>query len=289
MDLLAFADQFSDEQACIDHLIHLRYPTGFMCDHCHHHGGYPLYARRSFQCKSCKRQRSVTANTVFHGTKVPLREWFLAIHLLATSKKGMSALALQRQLPHHEENTIRLMLKKLHAVMTERNGRYKLVGEVEVDEAFFGGCLPGGKRGRGSENKKKVLVMVSVDDERDAPEYVHFEVVDDLKGDTLKGEIVAHVEAGSTLLSDGYAGYNGLEALGYNHASFVGLKGEDNAAYLPWVHILISNAKRFIGGTHHSVRYLQQYLDGFAWRFNRRFMNLFDRLLFASVEYTCPN
>lgn len=285
MDLLAFVEQFPDEKSCVDHIISLRYPEGFTCKHCQHHGGWYLNARRAFQCKGCNRQSCVTADTVFHGSKVPLREWFLMMHLLATSKKGMSALALQRQLPRHDENTIRLMLKKLKAVMAERNGRYKLQGEVEIDEAFFGGCLPGGKRGKGSENKQKVLVMASVNEVIDAPLYVHFEVVDDLKGETLKREIVEHIEKGSNLVTDGYTGYNGLDEMGYDHTSFVGLKGKDNAVYLPWVHILISNAKRFIGGTHHSVRHLQRYLDEFAWRFNRRFNNLFDRLLLASLEY----
>lgn len=287
MDLLAFTEKFPTEKACIDHIISLRYPDGFICDHCGHHGGWYLNARRAFQCKSCNRQRSITADTVFHGSKVPLREWFLMMHLLSTSKKGMSALALQRQLPKHDENTIRLMLKKLHAVMHERNGMYKLAGEIEIDDAFFGGCLPGGKRGKGSENKKKVLVMVSVDEVRDCPLYVQMQVVDGLKKETLEAEIEAHVEKGSTAITDGYSGYSGLEAAGYEHADFVGLKGQDNQAYMPWVNIMISNAKRFISGTHHSVGYLQRYLDGFCWRFNRRFMNLFDRLLHASLQHTC--
>jgi transposase-like protein len=284
MNLLAFLDKFPDEQACIDHLIALRYPDGFVCKHCGHKHGYYLNARRSFQCAACKKQLCVTANTVFHGSKIPLREWFLLMHLLSTSKKGMSALGLQRQLPHHDYTTILRMLSKLKQVMSKREGRYMLIGEVEVDEAFFGGCLPGGKRGKGSENKKKVLVMTSVDSDKDRPQYVRFKVVDNLKGDTLKGEIQKTIATESTVVTDGYTGYNGLNEAGYEHVAFSNLSGKDNQVYLPWVHIMISNAKRFILGTHHSVQYLQSYLDAFSWRFNRRFSNLFERLLHASLE-----
>jgi len=242
-----------------------------------------MRARRTFECAECHRQQSITAGTLFHKTRVPLQEWFLAIHLLATSKKGISALALQRQLPRHDENTIRLLLRKLQRAMGEREALYQLAGVVEADEAFFGGRQAGGKRGRGVENKRKVLVAVSVDED-DRPRKVKFIVVQSLDKATLSDAVSTQVAAGSTVVTDGYAGYNDLEALGYEHAAFTIQKPSDNQAYLPWVHILIANAKRFILGTHHSVRYLERYLAEFAWRFNRRFTNLFfERLLVSSL------
>jgi transposase-like protein len=137
MDLLAFLEQFSDEAACEARIIETRWPQGFICQHCNGTKAWYLTARRSFECASCHKQQSITAGTVFHKTRVPLREWFLLIHLLATSKKGMSVLALQRQLPQHEENTIRLMLRKLKAAMAEREAIYQLAGVIEVDDAFL--------------------------------------------------------------------------------------------------------------------------------------------------------
>lgn len=147
MDLIAFFERFPDEQACIDHLIAVRWPEGFVCQHCGHHGGYYLQARRAFECEHCQRQQSIRSGTLFEKTLVPLREWFLAIHLLATSKKGISALALQRQLPKHQENTIRLMLKKLKGAMSQREALYQLAGVIELDEA----CMGGKPRGKGRE------------------------------------------------------------------------------------------------------------------------------------------
>jgi transposase-like protein len=282
MDLLTFFERFPDEDACEAHIISVRWPHGYVCPHCASTKAWYMRARRTFECADCHRQQSITAGTLFHKTRVPLQEWFLAIHLLATSKKGISALALQRQLPQHDENTIRLMLAKLQRAMAERDALYQLAGVVEVDEAFFGGRRAGGKRGRGSENKQKVLVAVSVDGD-DQPQKVKFAVLEALDRQALSEALSQRVEPGATVVTDGYVGYSALQAQGYDHAAFKMQKPSDNQAYLPWVHIVISNAKRFILGTHHSVRHLQRYLAEFAWRFNRRFTNLFERLLISSL------
>ncbi len=151
MNLLEFYDRFPNEVACEEHLIKSRWPGGFVCPHCDCQKAWYLSARRSFECSNCHRQQGITAGTVFHKTRVPLREWFLAIHLLASStpssihirklsrvtaidKKGISALGLQGQLPSHDENTIRLMLKKLKTALGKRDELYQLTGVVEVDE-----------------------------------------------------------------------------------------------------------------------------------------------------------
>lgn len=133
----------------------------------------------------------------------------------------------------------------------------------------------------------KVLVSVSVDAEKNRPKYVKFKVISDLSGPTLEAALTQHVQLGATVKTDGYRGHSRFSKAGYDHAPRMMTNPEDNKAHLPWVHILISNAKRFILGTHHSVEYLQSYLDEFAWRFNRRFTNLFDRLLFTTLQITC--
>ncbi len=119
----------------------------------------------------------------------------------------------------------------------------------------------------------------------DRPTYVKFQVLENLKQNTIESSLKQAVQKGSQIVTDGYRGYNGLNNLGFEHFPFTMELPQDNQAYLPWVHILISNAKRFINGTHHSVKYLQTYLNEFAWRFNRRFSELFDSLLNTGIHW----
>ena len=97
--LLAFRDRYADEQSCIAALASVRWPDGFVCAACGGRRGYRLNARpRVFECAGCGRQHSVTAGTVFHRTKTPLRKWFLAAYWLARDKRGVSAMFLAREL-----------------------------------------------------------------------------------------------------------------------------------------------------------------------------------------------
>jgi transposase-like protein len=115
--------------------------------------------------------------------------------------------------------------------------------------------------------------------EEDRPTDVKFKVVESLDKNTIEKTLTESIKPNSMVVTDGYKGFSGLSKIGFEHVPFTMQTPKDNQAYLPWVHILISNAKRFILGTHHSVKYLQSYLDEFSWRFNRRFCNLFERLL----------
>lgn len=285
MDLLSFFEQFPDEASCERYLIEKRWPDGYHCPHCGHEKAWYLKARRSFECSQCHRQFSITSGTVFHRSKVPLREWFLAMHLIATSKKGMSTLALQRQLPAHDEMTIALLKRKLRAAMQAREGLYQLGGLVEVDDAFFGGLLREGSRGRGSENKVKVLASVDFGRNEDDPRFCKLHVVERLNSAHVEAALEKAVVQGSTVKTDGARFFSGLGLKGFIHHSLAVEKPEETQQWLPWVHIVISNAKRFLLGTHHSVRYVQEYLAEFCWRFNRRHLNLFERLIHTALWY----
>lgn len=287
MNLLEFQQSFSREEDCIEYLIQQRWPEGYACTRCGHgEAGYHP-ARRHFQCKACKYQQSVTAGTLFHKTRTPLQEWFWAIYLMSNSKKGISALELQRLLGAKDYERILAMKHRIRQAMENRESLYQLDGFVEVDEAFFGGARSG-KPGRGSENKSVVLVSVSVK-ENDKPGYVKMTVIANAKGQTILETFKRQVKENSIAVSDGWPAYNKLTESGYEHIACPISEPKDNQLFLPWVNILISNAKRFIQGTHHSVRpeYLQGYLNEFCFRFNRRFFNtdLFKRTLFAGIHF----
>jgi transposase-like protein len=170
-----------------------------------------------------------------------------------------------------------------HDLLAAREDLYSLGGLVEADDAFFGGVLPQGKRGRGSENKTKVLVAVSFGRHEDDPKYCKFKVVTHLTKAVVTQAMSTMLEAETIVKTDGCRLYNGLSEAGLKHKPLTMKKPEDNQQWLPWVHILISNAKRFILGTHHSVKSLGLYLAEFAWRFNRRRSNLFDRLIHTAL------
>jgi transposase-like protein len=282
LNLLAFQAKFPDEAACENHLIQVRWPEGFICGHCQSKAAWYIQSRRTFQCKQCRRQESITANTMFHRSRTALQEWFLAIYLVCESKKGISGLALARHLGMKDERRAYTLKGHIQNAMTERNNRYLLEGFVEVDEAFFGGKTHG--QGTGSVGKTAVLVAVSVN-EQDTPDFVRFKVIDNTKGETVEAAAKTLIAASCHVVTDGHTSHNHFSEIFQEHIPCPLEKPEQSREYLPWVHILISNAKRFILGTHHSVQHLQNYLEEFSWRFNRRFGNLFDRMLVSALNY----
>jgi hypothetical protein len=282
MNLLAFNDRFPDEAACENHLIALRWPEGFVCPDCSAKDSFYIKVRRCFECRQCGRQQTITADTMFHKSRTPLREWFLAIYLVCESKKGISGLGLAHHLGMKDERRAYRLKSRIRQAMAERNSYYLLEGFVELDEAFFGGVTSG--KGRGAVGKTPVLVGVSVN-EHDKPEYVRLQVIENLKAATVLNETAAVISPEAIVVSDAHPSHRHLKSLVREHIACTMDRPSLNQEILPWVHIVISNAKRFILGTHHAVQNLQGYLKEFTWRFNRRFCNLFDRMLITAVSY----
>ena len=150
MSLRQFQRRFRTEAACRDYLFKLKWPEGFTCPVCGHRQCYALPKRHLFQCKACGRQTSLTAGTVMHKTRTPLRVWFWAIFLLAHDKRGLSALQLSKKLDvsYYVAWT---MLHKIRRAMKDRDSAYDLRGLIEMDDSFFGGGSGGDKRGRGTK------------------------------------------------------------------------------------------------------------------------------------------
>lgn len=149
-----FLKDYGTETQCEQALEALRWPEGFRCPRCAGAAHYVVRdgVRKVFQCAACRHQASLIAGTIFQGTKLPLTIWFLAIYLISQAKTGLSALALKRQVGVSYP-TAWLIHHKLMQVMGDRESRYVLAGNVQVDDAYLGGERSGGKVGRGSENK----------------------------------------------------------------------------------------------------------------------------------------
>ena len=153
---------------------------------------------------------------------------------------------------------------------------------IEMDDAFFGGAATG-KRGRGAENKTKVIV--SVENRGKMAGFAKMTVVETLDSPTVEALAQITARKGSTIRTDGYSSYRVL-AKNFRHDGKT-VAPKYAPRMLPWVHRLIGNAKTFLCGTYHGVshKHLQRYLDEFCYRFNRRFTrsNILDRILTAAI------
>jgi len=135
-DFAGFVSRFATEAACRSYLASLRWPEGFVCVACGHRKGWPT-ARGTVFCASCRRQTSPTAGTVLHGSRVPLRKWFLAMQRACTEETGLSPKALQRELELGSYQTAWLMVRRLRQAMGGV-ARERLRGKIEVDEVLVG-------------------------------------------------------------------------------------------------------------------------------------------------------
>jgi len=280
--LMEFESRFRTEDACWDFLVQLRWPDGFVCPDCQSRKAWRT-ERSLFHCAGCGRQVSVTAGTVFQGTRKPLRLWFRAMWWVTNQKNGASAQGLQQGLGLGSYQTAWAWLHKLRRAMV-RPGRDRLSGVVEVDETYVGGreTAPG----RGAENK--TLVAIAVEKTGRQLGRARMAVVADGTRDELCGFVEACVESDSTVRTDGWQGYRDLKHRHYKHDR---LPQQGSTAepceLLPGVHRVASLLKRWLLGTHQgavSATHLPYYLDEFTFRFNRRKSKSRGKLFYRLVE-----
>lgn len=294
-----FMALFPTEEACVEYLFMVRWGAGFACPKCGDPHGSVIKTRGLIECRK-GHQTSVTAGTVMHRSKQPLRTWFYGAFLVSTLTPGISALQFQKQLGLSRYETAFQMLHKLRSALVDPE-REPLKGEVEVDEAYVGG-VEEGRPGRGAETKSLIVVAVGViryeaigkDGETPVKKMragrVRMSVIPDASSATLVPWVQKNVAAGSHLVTDGSASYNPLTKLGYTvEKVFASHKKVPTGQYLPLVHLIISNLKRWYMGTHKGAilpQHLPAYLNEFTFRFNRRFWRgpAFLRLLGLAVS-----
>jgi len=267
-NLMAFLDKFDTDEACLVYLSAIRWPDGFICPECSSCDGWAT-ARGTMYCRGCDRQTSLTAGTVLHNSRTPIRKWFVAVWLLCTQKTGVSAKTIQREL-RVGYKTAWLMLQKLRQA-TVRAERGLLRGMVEVDETYVGGP-ESGVGGRQLVGKALVAIAVELDGKKVGR--IRLRHVPNASGKSLVGFITDCVEKGSKVHTDDWNGYNGVKAAGYAHSVTPILGDQERALkFFPHVHLIASLLKRWLGATHQGgvqKQHLQAYLDEYVFRFNRR-------------------
>jgi transposase-like protein len=274
-DLPSFLDRFGSDAQCRAYLFQARWPDGFRCVACGHERAWAHKARLIDECAACGKQHSLLAGTIFEQTKTGLARWFLAIYLVTSSKGGISAMELKRQMGFGSYQTAWSWLHKIRKAMV-RPERPPLSERVEADETYVGGPRPG-KSGRGAGGKTQVAG--AVESGRGQARgcrlgRLRLAVVPDVSARTLEGFLDGNVARPATVATDGWSGYAGLAAQGYRHAPLnLAASWGDAALRLPAIHLVFGLAKRWLLGTHHgavSRKHLPAYLDEFVFRFNRR-------------------
>lgn len=292
LSLSEFLDNYGDESQCEYALEKARWPNGFICPKCNGKN-YTTFRRgeaKVFQCICCCTQTTLTSGTIFHSTKLPLAKWFQAMFFITQAKNNISALELKRKVGIGYKTAWRVK-HKLMQVMYEREQTTKLSGRVEADDAYLGGENPGGKAGRGSENKTPFIAAVQTDQQR-RPLYIMFHQVKTFDGnevkDWAKRFLVPHV---TTVVTDGLACFNDVkEANCLHQKEVVGKKRKStDMECFTWVNTILGNLKASITGTNHSFKldkYIRRYLAEYQYRFNRRFdlASMLPRLLFVGAR-----
>ena len=263
--IMDFQDRFATEAACRKYLFDCRWPEGFVCPGCGGRRSGQATRRYLWICTACGLQTSVTAGTVMHATRTPLRTWFWSAYLVATHHPGISAKQLQRQLGLTRYETAWVILHKLRRAMVAPE-RSQLTTEVEVDEFFLGGLEEGLKGGR--QRGKKALVGVAVEVRGRGSGRLRLQILPDASASSLGAFVTATTATGTVVHTDGWQGYKRLAALDYQHRPIPRsaiVLGED---LLPRAHRAVSNFKAWMHGTHRGA--LPFDLNEFVFRHNRR-------------------
>ncbi|MDY0268707.1 IS1595 family transposase [Trichloromonas sp.] len=291
MSLNQFLSEYGTERQCEAVLEQSRWPQGFQCPDCmaKDHFSYFRGRVKVFQCRACRSQTTLTEGTIFHSTKLPLTAWFQAMYFLSQNKNNVSILELRRLTGLSYPAAWR-MKHKLMQVMYEREITTKLSGRVEIDDAYLGGENPGGKAGRGSENKIPFIAAVQTNNQNN-PLYVVFSKVKTFSREEITAWATRSLVPSATVVSDGLWCFKGVTDIGCSQQREVvgkGRKSTDMECFT-WVNTILGNLKTAIAGTYHSFdfeKYAHRYLGEYQYRFNRRFdlARILPRLITAATQ-----
>lgn len=275
-----FFKRFPDNDACLAHLFQLRFGSDYGCPKCGEIGKFRKLAKQPAYTCNCGHHVHPMKGTIFTDSHTPVTKWFYAMYLFTTTRHGVPAKELQRQLGVSYPTAFR-MAHLIRDYMAKVDGDSPLGGHVEADEAYLGGRSRHGKRGRAAPKKTVVFGMV----ERGGD--VMTKVVPAAGKWFLERHIRENVELDSTISTDEWAGYTNLKKLGFKH----GMVNHSQEKWVDGIHHtntiegFWAIIKRSIKGTHIHVskKYLAKYLGEFEFRYNLRKTPwlMFDRLLMA--------
>ena len=289
LSMVEFMNHYGTEEKCHAAVVAQRWPAGFVCPKCGvtRHCTFERKGLTYWQCTACREQTTVMCGTIFEATKLPLTTWFLAMHLLTQAKNNVSALELKRHLGVRYK-TAWLLKHKLMQVMSEREAPRQLNGRVEIDDAYLGGELPGGKSGRGSENKVPFIAAVQTT-ASGHPLKVCLKKLEFTK-EAIADWAKTTLAASAQVVSEGLWCFRAVTASGATQERVVTGGGPACVKLEQFraVNTFLGNLKTAYSGTYHAfdfAKYAHRYLAEVQYRFNRRFdlASILKRLLVAMV------
>jgi hypothetical protein len=306
MELNDFFNNFSDEQSCIIFFKQHREAKGIVCRQCGSVCHYWIEKETRWRCKDCKQPMGLKSGTVMENSNLRYRVWLWGLYLMSLTKKGFSALEMQRLIGHKRYEPIWLLMQKIRISMGNRDSKYALDGFIEMDEGFF--------EGQRKKNEEEGLIIVRPEKELDRQVkaivavstmpvsvdkqkqhrpntkagYLKMNMVTALNKTEVTYEAQKMIKKSATVITDGKRCYRGLQDICKEHKEIIVKDKTQVSKTFPWVHIAISNAKKKLLGLHHQIKdtYMQNYLSEFCYKFNRRYFGqkLFDRLLVAAMD-----
>jgi transposase len=267
--IAAFFRQFPDDEACLQHLFNIRFGQDFSCPRCERPSKwFRIKAERAYSCQWCGHHLHPTVGTPFQQSRTPLQMWFYAIFLFTTTRNGVAAKELERQLGVTYKCAHR-MAGKIREHMADVDGDVAIGGvfkTVEMDETFIGGRKAGGQGGRG-----KAVVFGMLERGGD----VVTEVVPDRRGNTLIPHVLKHVKPHTEIHTDEFGGYSPLSITNnYRHKRVNHSAGQyvNGNVSVNGIEGYWAQLKRTISGTHIHVsgKHLWKYAKEVEFRFNRR-------------------
>lgn len=266
LTIIEFMQMFPDDDACLEHLFKARFGADYACERCGETGKWKKLTKQPAYTCQCGEHIHPMVGTPFYRSHTPLQKWFYAMYLFTTTRHGVPAKELQRQLSVNYKTAWRMghEIRKYLAVV---DGDAPLSGHVEVDETFLGGK----KKGAIGRGKGKTTILGMMERGGD----VMSRVIPDAKGVSVIPPIVENVEKGTTISTDEWVGYRYLRYIeGYTHGT-VNHKIEEwvrGIHHTQSIEGFWSLLKRAIKGTHVHVssRHLPKYLAEFEFRWNLR-------------------
>lgn len=289
MKIYEFSLHFPDEKSCRLHFKKSREKEGIVCKKCQGTKHYWLKTKWQWQCSKCRFRTTLRSGTIMESTQLSFHKWYLCIALMSSTKKGISALEMQRQLGHKRYRTIWTLMHRVRSSMGKRELNYVLDGIIQLDEGYFENSnsksnVP--KKGRGSQAHVPVSVMVETDMNSIKLGFVKMKCLTSHKAKEIGFEAFRRISDESIIITDQNNSYTYFKEIFQAHITYKSSKLTTKTT-LKWVHIMIQNARQNISGVYNRVSgdYLQNYLDEFCYRLNRRRYGerLFDRLVIALI------
>lgn len=280
-----------DEESCREFLEEARWHGEAICPHCHCqevedcYRHYRLKTKGKFnglyKCRRCRKRFTVTVGTMFEDSHVPLDKWFWAIYIFLNHKKGISSVQLAKDI-HVTQKTAWFMLNRIRHNFEDKV-QVQFKEETQVDETYVGGKnrKRSGKKGtQGRNTTIKTPVMGLLSDGM-----VCTITIPEASGKILKGIIRALVPKSTTVVTDGWKGYNQLRKSGYSHEVVIHKEGEyvnEKGFHTNSIEGFWSHLKRGILGIYHLVsrKHLQKYCNEFAFRYNTRHLGEIQRFAY---------